>query len=358
MHRAMVKTMAVLALLVLVLGTGCRQSTQLPRRVTLQLNWLHDPTFAAHYLMAASQQGAERQVSIIEGGANIDPLTQVLNGRADVAIVGADIFLRYLDNQLGRNGNKESDLVCIFVEFQRNPVGWVLYLTDQRDISTLSKMDQKQLNKWVADQIRRGKIVVGDKRGTETTAIWMRWAKIYGLDRITVRPVGFDPMIAINSRNMLFPVYLNEEPYKLKEKLREKGGELVEIDPYIDGVQLYGNVIVTRRETLKSNPELVKWYVSKLRESWKVIKADKEAFKKAVDEVAKYYTNVERSTLENQVRRTMSFVFADGIEEPGAMSEEKWKETLESLKVVGIVKNLTIEQVMQSVVPLLESDRK
>lgn len=346
MKQAMLKTLAMLVFLALTLGIGCRQSTQVPNKVTLQLNWLHDPTFAAHYFIAASQQEG-RQVSIIEGGANISPLTQVLNGRADVAIVGADIFLRYLDSQLGRNG--DSDLVCIFVEFQRNPVGWILYLTDWRDISILPRGDEKQLNKWIVNQIRHGRIVVGDKRGTETTAVWMKWAKIHGLDRISVQPVGFDPMIAINSRNLLFPVYLNEEPYKLKEKLRGKPGELIVIDPYIDGVKMYGNVVVARRETLESNPELVVWYVKKLRESWKAIKSDPKAFERAVDEVAKYYRDVERSTLKAQVETTMSFVFAGGIEEPGTMSEEGWRNTLEGLKEAGIINKLTLEQVMRSV---------
>ena len=65
---------------------------------------------------------------------------------------------------------------------------------------------------------------------------------------------------------MLFPVYLNEEPFKLGEKL---GQDVLIVDPSFDGVKLYGNILVAKRSLIEQEKDLISNYISQLRAAYK-----------------------------------------------------------------------------------------
>ncbi|MBI5934742.1 MAG: ABC transporter substrate-binding protein [Chloroflexi bacterium] len=319
-------------------------------RVIVQLNWLHDPTFVAQYLLTASDDLA---VNIHPGGPNTVPLGEVLAGRAQFAIAGADIFLKYLGEHVTPSAT--SDLVCVFIDFQRNPVGWVLHpdVVKNLGLDVLPTNPSKEFNKWVADQIRTKKLKVGDKRGTESTAVWLQWRDHQSLGAdIVLEPVGYDPGIVLSAPKMLYPVYLNEQPFRLSEKTAQEGkGEILVIDPVLDGVRLYGNVIVARRDYATNNVALIEKFQQALRKAWLAVKANPD---QAAKEVAIRYTGVSHDTVVKQVQRTLDFVFADGAV-PGQMdldSAGMWSITLRALQDGGSVsKSLTTEQVFASLVP-------
>ena len=100
---------------------GCTKPSPMTD-ATIQLNWLHDPTFTGEYLLTKRN---DVHVAIREGGPNISPLSELGSRRATAAIVGADIFLQAVEKDL--KDGKKSQLMCIFVDFQRNPIGWVLH---------------------------------------------------------------------------------------------------------------------------------------------------------------------------------------------------------------------------------------
>jgi len=318
--------------------------------VTIQLNWLHDPTFVAQYRLGSS---AALRVNVREGGPNVSPLAEVLAGRAHFAIVGADIFLKYLGDNPSEPG--KSDLVCVFVDFQRNPVGWVLHpdVAKQLGLADAVRADPKQVNKWVAEQVRANRIKVGDKRGTESTAVWLQWRAKHSLSTKTpLVPVGFDPTIVLSAPKMLYPVYLNEQPFKLSERTNQDGkGDVVVVDPVVNGVSLYGNVIVARRDLTTTKPSLVETYQQEVRSAWEAVRADPE---RAAKELQARYTGVSAQTVVKQIRRTLDFVFAGGSV-PGQMDQEKngmWVLTLRALQDGGSVdKALTPEQVFGALVP-------
>ncbi len=340
----------VLAAIGAAIVWGCekRQPAAPSSPLVVQLNWLHDPTFVAQYIL---EREPNSNVRVREGGQGVSPVGEVLAGRAHFAIVGADIFLQHLAEEGAESG--KSALVCIFVDFQRNPVGWVLHpdVGESLGLTQGQAADPRAVAEWVARHISDGSLSVGDKRGTESTAVWLQWRQAMGLpETIGLTPVGYDPSVVLSAPKMLYPVYLNEQPLKLSEKL---GRAVVEIDPRVSGVKLYGNVVIARRDFAASNAAIVRDYQTSLRNAWENVR---DRPREAAIEVAKRYTGVSAEVVDAQVRRTVEFVFVGtpsrAAGEMDLAEDGLWAQTLQALQTGGSVKpSLTRKQVFASLVP-------
>jgi hypothetical protein len=326
----------VLLFVAFFVAIGCKRPQQ-DNRTQIQLNWLHDPTFTGEYALAA-QQGAE--VSVREGGPNISPISEVMSDRSAFAVVGADIFLQMLDKNIQEG--KDADLSCFFVDFQRNPVGWILHPDAARKagLTDATAADPKASNDWLFQHISDGTIKPGDKRGTETTSVWIQWRKIRKLgNNITVVPVGFDSGVVLSAPMLAYPVYLNEEPYKLAAR---SGQPMRIFDPAADGVELYGNVLVVKSSFATSHPEVIRSVQRGLREAWRWARLHQP---EATARVAKVYSGVAQDVLEQEVRRTIEFVFFGG-QDAGTSDTQQWGKTLNALRDAGLVSDkLTIDVV-------------
>lgn len=342
MNRYAIVTLALFTAAILSCSASCRKE-RAPRPVVLQLNWLHDPTFAGHYMW---QDTANGQVVIREGGPNVAPLAEVLSKRADVAVVGADIFLQKIAESLARG--QDGELMVISVDFQRNPVGWVMHpdAAKAEGLSNAEGMTAQQRNRWLFEKAKLGSVSIGDKRGTETTAVWMRWTKVYGADGVEVVPVGFDASIVLSAPKMAYPVYLNEEPFKLAARI---GKPVVSFDPAADNVNLYGNVIVCRREMFEEDSDRVRSIAKAIAEGWATAKADPT---RAVRKVMTVYTGVEEAVVRRQIEKTLEFVF-DGVSQAGSMDLESggtWEQTVRTLQEAGVLKaEVPLEQLKKYV---------
>lgn len=308
---------------------GCRQPA--PQGLfTIQLNWLHDPTFSGEYHLA----NTDGQVQIRVGGPNITPLAELQGGRAQAAVVGADIFLQALEADLKTKGT--SSLVCFFIDLQRNPVGWVLHPDAAKRAGYSVDLDQDatKRNAWLFRQIASGRLKLGDKRGTETTAMWVQWKRRHSLPAtVTVVPVGFDTSVVLSAPDLAYPVYLNEEPYKLSEKI---GRPVIVFDPADDGVRAYGNVLVTTRAFLDANRARIGAIRQSLTTSWETVRKDIQGTTRLV---MGFYKGVSESVVADQVRKTAEFVFFDQSSagqmdlQPGG----KWDTTISGLREAGIL---------------------
>lgn len=319
----------ILAICLLLAMSGC--SHRQPRLVQVQLNWLHDPTFAGEYLAAAENR---KEIELREGGPGVFPVAEVTSGRAQYAVVGADVFLEALDKDI-RSG-KDGKLVCVFVDLQRNPVGWVLHpkTASRAGLTPEVARNPRALNAWLFRKLADGSLNIGDKRGTETTSIWVQWSRVHhSPERVKVVPVGFDTGVVLTAPNLAYPVYLNEEPYKLSEKI---GKQVIVCDPAYDGVELYGNVVVTSKQYADNNVDAVRRFQSQLRKGWLAAKATPD---KATREVSAVYKGVSDRVLQQQLGRTTEFVFHGG-QLPGAMDvrqDGRWANTLNALQEADLV---------------------
>lgn len=339
----MVRSVRCLTIAILLCGmfAGCQDRGHktpgsTPQRLVLQLNWYHDPSFSGEYI--AAESNALPEILINEGRPNLSPLNEVVIGRSQFAIMGADIFLKALDASLPNS----LPVSCIFVDFQRNPVGWILHpdVAAALGLTTDVANDPKARNEWAFQQIRSGRLKVGDKRGTETTSVWIQWAMIHHV--ITnVLPVGFDSSVVLSAPRLLYPVYLNEEPFKISEKI---GRSVVVFDPADDGVALYGNIIVVSQSFAEKNPERIKDVRNRIKDGWEFVRDNRSA---AAVRVSRYYTAVNLKTLESEIAKTAEFVFYNNSV-AGGSELARWDKTLGALKAARIVsQRLTIDDVKQ-----------
>lgn len=323
-------------LLRLILATAlafvhCAPYSRADTTLTLQLNWLHDPSFTGEYLAAKNQPNALR---ILEGGPNIFPIEKIVSGQAQVAVVGADVFLRAVGDDYRKN--QASSLVCIFVDFQRNPVAWVLHPTavERAGLEQEPHASGRELNALFFEKLRKGTFRVGDKRGTETTSVWLQWKQLHKLpESFPVVPVGFDSSLVLSAPMLAYPVYINEEPYKLEERV---GRPLMVLDPADDGIGLYGNVLVTTIYNWDNNREAIVAFQNLLRQSWRQAQDDLGT---ASEEVSRYYSSVSAATIRKQIHKTLELV-CHGDNSPGSMDTEqggKWEQTLRAVQQTGMV---------------------
>ena len=293
--------------------------------IRLQLNWFHDPTFAGEYLLA---DDPSNKTTIAQGGPTINPVQMLASGVADAAVMGADIFLKTVAEDVAKG--KPSELVAVFVDFQRNPVGWILHPSVARQLGYQPSElpSQRDKNGWLFKELAAKRLRIGDKRGTETTSIWVQWRKIRQLPPdVFVMPVGFDPEIVLTKAALAFPVYLNEEPLKLGERI---GEPVVVFDPAADGIELYGNVVVFRRAFLIAHKDTVRHFQSALQKAWIAVREDRA---KAVALTKEVYPDVSDAVLGQQLERTVQFVFHNASQ-PGIMDARDggaWSRTVGAL---------------------------
>lgn len=351
--RYVTRTLGLLLLLGLV-GCTNEQSGSDGKAATspirLQLNWFHDPTFAGEYRAADQLAGG---VTILEGGVNVSPVQRLKSGLADAAIVGADIALEAIAADL--SSNRSTPLRIVFADFQRNPVGWIVHpaVVRKLGLSSDSSVSGRQRNDWLFDRFRDGSLRPGDKRGTETTAVWARWRQVRDLKGVKVTPVGFDATVVLGAPRLAYPVYMNEEPFKLAERI----GEAVAVfDPADDGVVLLGNVVITTDAVLeKRRTDLIR-FLNALQEAWMWVKQNPDS---AASLVKLYYSNVSDPVLRSQIVRTTEFVFY-GVDRPGALDTAtggRLDQTIDALRSAGSLSSgvMTLERVRQVVLNLAPS---
>jgi hypothetical protein len=168
------------------------------------------------------------------------------------------------------------------------------------------------------------------------------------LKGITVVPVGFDPAVVLSAPRLAYPVYMNEEPFKLTERI---GRAVVVFDPADDGVALYGNVLVTTADTLQKKRDVIAKFLASLSSSWQWVRTNPES---AVNTVKPYYKNVSDAVLLSQIRRTTDFVFFGGGQ-PGVIdlgSGGRLDTTIQALHAAGSIGNAIH---LSTVVPIVTS---
>lgn len=316
-RRAMIGAM-------LVTIAACRQTSVSIRRFSTQFNWLHDPTFIAQYRLLQLSNGS----MVREGGAAISPVSIAESKGADFAICGIDLYLKYL--AAARRSGVKPRLRAFFCDMVKNPVGWVLSPDQARAIG----VDVQRLN--VGDPVERAKVIsalssgrirIGDKVGTETTAILETWLHRLGLDsRVKPISVGFDAAIVADNPPLLFPVYTNEEPFKLEKTI---GRPVAIIDPSAEGVRLYGNIIITSLDTPQ---EYIQSYTALLTESWEWVRGNVDA---AVTLLAQYYKDVPPGLMRKQVEKTLQLAFGDQSKKTGSFDIAKGGMLEQSLQTLA-----------------------
>lgn len=301
--------------LVVIISVNCADKDRVCENdITLQLNWTNDPTFTGEYIAKEkSWITSKLNVTIKEGGISVNPIAMLLTNKANFAVIGADKALIAISNG--------TPIKIVSIDLQRNPVGWIA--RQELKISSFDELKGKK------------EVILGDKAGTETSAILKLILKRRKLE-LNPKAVGFDFSYFLTKPNVVYPVYLNEEPVKA---VLLHNIPIVEIDPADEengGIRLYGNAIITTNQYFKNCPTVVDKFIEGLAGGWRYAKENKD---EALNIVMKY-VKTDREYLRQTMARTINMATdMYGVEvPPGHMEIAAWKETIKVLKDAELLK--------------------
>ena len=207
--------------------------------VKLALDWVPEPEFGGFY--AGREDGAYARhaiaIEIQGGGAGVPVLQMVATGRADFGTVGADEVITARA--------RGADVVALFAVFQTSPQGIMVHASRK-----LQKLE---------DAFHSGTL------GLETGLAYAAYLKKkFSWDGVKVVPYDGGVAHFLADPNFGQQCYVTSEPIAA----RQKGGDPAVFLIADAGFNPYTTVVITRRELLRKNPELVKAFVLATREGW------------------------------------------------------------------------------------------
>ncbi|HET7538322.1 MAG TPA: ABC transporter substrate-binding protein, partial [Polyangiaceae bacterium] len=206
----------------------------------LALDWVPEPEFGGFY--AGRESGAYKRhgigIEIQGGGAGVPVLQMVATGRADFGTVGADELLTARA--------RGADLVALFAVFQTSPQGIMVHASRK-----LQKLE---------DAFHSGTLAL------ETGKAYAAYLK-QKFSWEGVKVVPYDGGVAHFLTDPTFgqQCYVTSEPIAA----RQKGADPTVFLIADSGFNPYATVVVTRRELLQKQPQLVKEFVLATREGWR-----------------------------------------------------------------------------------------
>lgn len=281
------------------------------REVRIQTMWVPNGQFAAYYV--AMEKGyfeAEGlKVSFNPYNEEVAVKDAVINGDADFGIDGADqvIFAR-------SEGKK---LKAISVNYRLNPTAF----------ASLAEKNLKKLTDFVGHKIA----ILPDNTGT----VFKTMLKKNGIreDQLTLVPYGYDFKMLYDGIVDVIPIYLFDEPYKLKKE----GYSINILLPEDYGVEGYGDTLFTSDELIQKDPELVKKFLKASLKGWQYAIEH-------IDETAKImlkYDHQDYKELEYEkfILTNQSPLVHTGEDYIGWMKPETWQGIYQMLIEQKMIKN-------------------
>jgi ABC-type nitrate/sulfonate/bicarbonate transport system substrate-binding protein len=268
--------------------------------VKLQINWTHEYSSGGFYASVKSghfrNQGLE--VELIEGGftaegAFIDPITEVLEGRADFALVDTANLL------LARSQGKS--VVAIFAVLQRSPTA-VISISSEGLASPADLVGKTVLVSPDAQPPFRAVLAT---QGVDP-------AEVNVQDRTSF---GIDPLLN-GEADALSGWVINEGV-----AVQEAGFEANFIINSDYGINNYDFLIFTTEQTLTDKPEVVEKLLRGVIDGWREVIEDPD---KVIGYVLEYKADLDRDQQSRRLNAMIPLISPPGTQ-MGMMQPEVWE---------------------------------
>ena len=296
----------------LFITNGCNQNPAPPEaagngpvRVLLQLNWLSDAQHGGFYAALAGGHYADAglDVEILPGGPGTAVLPKVAMGRCDFAVANADQVL------LARQ--QEADVVAVFASMQNSPRCIMVHessginsLSDLKNL-TLALGDGKAFAEYIKSQVALEGVRIVSYTGTV--------AKFLIDDNFAQQGYVFsEPVIAA-----------------------AQGGDPKALMVSELGFNPYSSIVVTRRELLDEQPELVEKFVQATQRGWQEYLASPD---KANAIIMAANSEMTADSLAAAAQAISKLCKPEGFDEPiGSMRSERWTTLRNQLVEIGLL---------------------
>ncbi|MFA6788278.1 MAG: ABC transporter substrate-binding protein [Arcobacteraceae bacterium] len=305
----MKKTLLIFIILQLFLHDLSAQKE--PRKVTLQLPWLHQFQFAGYYI--AKEKGYYKElgldVTFKEMNKQVDITKDVVNGISDYSVGRSSIIL---DKMKGDN------IVALFAIFQNSPL--ILLSLESSSIKTIDDLKHKNI------------MLTND--AISTVAIHaMLVSNGLNLNDITFQNHTYNLDDLINKKTDALGAYISNEPYSLEVK----GIPYTIFNPKDYGFNFYDGILFTSQKELATHPtDVYNFYQASLK-GWQY------AFDNISETINIIYNkyNTQNKTLDALLYEAYSLkdlAYINGTM-IGTLDEEKISEIAKIYSILGFARN-------------------
>ena len=278
--------------------------------VSLQLKWKHQFQFAGYY--QALEQGLYRNagldVTIREGGPDIDVSEAVAGGKADFGVCSAGVL---------RDWGAGRRLVVLAAIFQRSAA--VILVARRADIRSVADL--------------RGRTLMDTPGSDEIAAMLKR----EGIDYQTMLRVPHEgnPRDLLAGRADAMIAYSTNEPFVLEQL----GAAYRTFAPAASGIDFYGDNLCASEAEVKAHPHRVAAFRAASVKGWAYALAHREA---TVDLILKSYsTNKSREALLFEAQQTEALVGRDP-DRIGEQDPERWRRIAATYRQLGLLTDDTL----------------
>lgn len=309
-NRRLIRFTICSAILIVALCVVSRRSDA-ERKVTLQLKWRPQFQFAGYYMAEALglYRKAGLTVTIKPGGTDVSPVKEVISGRADFGIGGAEVLSW---------ASKGTSLVSLAAIYQHSPAA--LIVRDDSRIRTPSDLIHRR---------------VASNAGTASQYEFVTMFNQEGIDPKLVDWVPIPPNtdrlahgdIAAQS------VYITNEPFNLAGK----NIPYRLILPINYGVDFYGDCLFTTANQIANDPQTVSAFRSASLEGWRYAIANPhEAIEKMIGMKLEGLTAADREQLLFEADKSEKLINPDS-KSIGHQNPDRWERIQEYLRQQGMI---------------------
>ncbi len=287
------------------------QATAVPAAnipVTLQLRWLHQFQFAGYY--AAMHKGFYREagldVTIRQGGPGVDPVGDVLSGKADFGVSNSSLVIDYLNGK---------PVLLLGPIFQHSPSILLMRSRVERPV----------------DLVGAGPVaLMGGDQDVELKAMFLNEG--IPLEKMQFVPDDRHLDDLIEGRVAALYAYLSNEPFTLEQK----GIPYSVLRPQTYGMDFYGDALFTRQSLEEARPGVVAAFREASIRGWGYALAHPDEIIELILE--RYNTqNKSRAHLLFEARTLNTLINPDVIQ-IGHSNPGRWQHIAESYERFGVVK--------------------
>lgn len=303
--------------------------------VTLQLLWNHQFQFAGYY--AAVAQGYYRDaglsVEIRDGGYDarghaVDPVEEVVFGRADFGTSRSDLLIHY------SRGLPVALLACIM---QQSPL---VFLTLKRyGFDRLEAIGQRPVSLTLPSS----------RRDTRLSAETLAALKRAGIDYhdLNNHPPSWNIDDLLDGRTQLMPGYSTDAPYFI----RQRGATPVEIRPADYGIDFYGQVLFTSQRLLETHPERAAAFREASLKGWRYAMSHREEIAEMI--LNRYGTRgpqYDKRFLLAESHRIAGLMQPDLIE-IGYTNRHRWQAIADTYHELGLIGQVDLDGFLKAALP-------
>jgi ABC-type nitrate/sulfonate/bicarbonate transport system substrate-binding protein len=319
-------TLAIIVLSILAVGyyfiNTSQEETPLTE-VNVQFKWVHAAQFAGFYMAKEKEFYADMGINptFYENNPNlgIDPIEAVVERKTEFAVAeGSKVIEAIAAGQ---------PIVAIGTDYQTSPV--VVFALKEKGIAKPEDLVGKTL-----------------KISPTTHGAYASMMNKLGIDMTQVQEIS-KTSGATRGANYLDDIkdgtFDASEGYLINQPLRlQQLGYEVVILPVSDfGVQSYSDVIITHRDILEDDPELVKSFIEATREGWLYALNNIEETAEVVVGDYRPGTNVGTTVSHEKalLEASRSLVMPGAASEVLSMSEDVWASMTDDLKQLGVLES-------------------